>query len=44
VWVHERFGIDEGAAAAHVEPSGPVEFSLKRDDDEPIGEPVPQIG
>ncbi|WP_077090632.1 MMPL family transporter [Mycobacterium rhizamassiliense] len=40
VWIHDRFGIEEGEP---VEPISPVEISLKHDDDEPIGEPVPQI-
>ncbi len=44
VWVHERFGIDEGGPAGDVEPVGPAGVARQRDDDEPIGEPVPQIG
>jgi RND superfamily putative drug exporter len=44
VWVHERFGIDEGGPHDERELIDAVETALKRDDDEPIGEPVPQIG
>ena len=44
VWVHERFGINEGGPAEDPELVRSVETAFKRGDDEPIGEPVPQIG